>query len=187
VDWTVHDAGGYRWGSGVIPEVHGSKGMGTLVLAALIVVSIRIGIGAIGAQGWQRKALVIANLALIVLTPLYFARTSTATQDPFISHFSCCGTLEGENGQVVSNIYAYDENGQRIGRVQLFDQDGQPINLSNNSANSPLHNVFPQQDPAFVITNADGSVAEVGVAPTPSPEVPRLAPTIPPAVPSPSP
>jgi hypothetical protein len=177
VDWTVHDAGGYRWGSGAIPEIHGSKAIGSLVLAVLVVVSLRFGLSAVGSKGWYRKALVVANLALIVLTPLYFANTSNATDPPFVQ-VSCCGELTGENDQYISNIYAYDEHGKLIPRVQLFDQQGKPINLSNNEPGAPLHNVFPQPENPVSATmiDKDGTVT-VLPTPTHAPSVAPLAPT----------
>ena len=179
LDVFAHKGRAYRWGTDVIPTVHGSGFFGLLLLAGLITLSVRLGMAR--STGWQRRLLIVANAALIVATPAYFARMNDgADYVENVTSTPCCGQLYGEDGRTISNIYAYDENGKLIPRVQLFDQDGNPINLTGNvDDGSPLHNVFPQKVPAFTVTDEYGNQLQPSEPYLPAPTVvaPRLAPT----------
>ena len=50
-----------------------------------------------------------------------------------------------QNGEQVTNVFAYDANGQPLSDVQLFDQHGNPLTVANDSSGTPF---LPQYDAA---------------------------------------
>jgi hypothetical protein len=116
-----------------------------------LVVSVQFGRGRWLPFAWMRALLLAFNVILAVATPFVILgwamqvnNAAAASSYSSMQDFSFAGLTE--NGNPVSNIFAYDAQGQPLSNVQLFDQDGRPLNLVG--------------DPTMgsVGANADGSV-----------------------------
>jgi hypothetical protein len=100
----------------------------------------------------------------------YFYQVNTVGSDGYPP-----GELIGPNGNIVSNVFAYDASGKSVGPVFLFDQDGAPIDVGNASALQEngvpfVSGLFPQ--PIFT-TDQYGTIRAVQPKP-PAVRVPRL-------------
>ena len=98
------------------------------ILAAAVVVSIRIGRGPKWAA-WIATALgVLALLSVATANRSYFYRVDNPQP------VSAPGVLTDPNGREIANIFAYDTSGKPIASVYLFDQDGFPVDVGNETA-----------------------------------------------------
>ena len=127
------------------------NGVTVLFGFAALIVSVQFGRGRWLPFAWMRALLLAFNVILVVATPLVLAgwawqinNAASVNSYSSSSDFSSTGLME--NGNQVSNIFAYDAQGHPLSNVQLFDQDGKPLNLVG--------------DPTLTNTrtNADGSV-----------------------------
>lgn len=141
--------GGYN-GISLIPSL---MGLGLLVLAVAVFVSIMIGLGRFwpgGSRGLLARLVLLGlNGFAVVMTPLalssaggsYGYEWNEGWQDGYNSgvaevesQVSTAGR-EG-NGQLmldgrnVTNIYPFDAEGRQLAGVQLFDQQGRPLEVS---------------------------------------------------------
>ena len=159
VDALFHASGYYRWGIGVVPQVHGEQLFGFVLLAGLVVASVRIATRPPVWRRWGPVALV-ANAVLAIATPAYFfnVQGDRVVDRVYDGGYTqpCCGTLYGDNGSVISNLFAYDADGHLIPQVQLFDQDGNPVQMSVDrlDGGASFTNVYPRQQ-----FREDGTVA----------------------------
>lgn len=113
-------------------------GFGVIIGIGLLVVSVQFGRGRWLPFAWMRGLMLAVNVILVIASPFvvggWAAQLNNAvyTQqyaDSF-SDNSNNGLLE--NGNQVSNIFAYDAQGNPLTDVQLFDQDGKPLDLSGD-------------------------------------------------------
>ena len=110
-------------------------------------ISVQFGRGKWLPFAWMRGLLLAVNVILVLSAPFVVAGAATAVNNGWYStayaddsgsDLSGSGLLE--NGNQVSNIFAYDAQGNPLTDVQLYDQDGKPLNLSGDPA-SPTFSV----------------------------------------------
>lgn len=106
---------------------------------AAIVLSVQFGRGKWLPFAWMRGLLLVLNIILVVAAPFIVAGTAMAINNGWYSQMNADGSssdLSGsgllENGNRVSNIFAYDAQGNPLAGVQLYDQDGQPLSLQGD-------------------------------------------------------
>ncbi|TFD48876.1 hypothetical protein E3T55_12560 [Cryobacterium frigoriphilum] len=56
-----------------------------------------------------------------------------------------------QNGEQVTNIFAYDADGQPVDNVQLFDQNGQPLGVVDDPANTPSLSQYDEAGTEIVL------------------------------------
>jgi len=160
------------------------NGMTVLVGVAALVVSVQFGRGKWLPFAWMRGMLLALNVVLAVCAPVIVAVAVTAVNNAWYSttyadestgDLSTSGLME--NGNPVSNIFAYDAQGNPLRNVQLFDQDGKPLNLmadpnagygyadgdaisvpSNAVVGRPGWNVFPLDHVTQSSISDDGTI-----------------------------
>lgn len=115
------------------------NGFTLIVGIAALVISVQFGRGKWLPRAWMRGLMLAINVILIACTPFVVSGAATtinqgwysqtyANQDaPDLSH---SGLME--NGNPVTNIFAYDGQGKPLTNVQLFDQNGKPLDLSGD-------------------------------------------------------
>lgn len=183
-----------------VPTAWGSSVLGALLAVVAVVVSVRIGRGTDALPVTRRRAVVAANLALLVAgtafagqvrdlvgTDAYYFQASNPYE----------GVLTGPEGPVM-NIYPFDALGRPLRDVQLFDQNGRPLSqllrqspdgqyaeptLRFGLDGEPKPNVFPRD--YRVDTYDDAGTPTTAPVPPPSVSPAVLAPR-PTASPSPS-
>lgn len=120
-------------------------GLGVALLVAAVVVSTLIGTGRLWPRSGpdrptpQRLALLAAN-AVAVIAPLtfgvpwpaYLSHDQWEYYDDTYAAADVPGLLQ--DGQPVTNIFAYDAAGKPIPQVQLVDQDGDPLTIRPRDA-----------------------------------------------------
>lgn len=127
----------------LVPSV---GGLGWLVLAVAVAMSIAIGVGRFwpgGPRGlFARLFLLALNAFAIAVTPFAVDWANNPGQDwrmwdegyqvgqaEAVEESSSRGALTVD-GRDVTNIYPYDAAGRPLSGVQLFDQDGKPIDIA---------------------------------------------------------
>jgi len=111
------------------------NGLTIAVGIAVLVISVQFGRGRWLPFAWMRGLLLAVNVILVIAAPFVVAGVATAVNNGWYSttyaddtaDLSSSGLLE--NGDQVSNIFAYDAQGRPLTGVQLFDQDGKPLDL----------------------------------------------------------
>ena len=173
VDKLFHTAG-YRWGGAIVPQVHGTKALGLLLLLALAVVSVRLATRPPSWRRWGQVAL-IANVVLAVATLGYFAhlgRAFTVVRPVYEQGSPCCGAVYGQDGQTLTNLYGYDGQGHLVPQLQLFDQNGSPVDMTVDTPQGQvISNVYPHvdllDDGSFGVPTPPPYGGPLVVAPTP--------------------
>ena len=108
---------------------------------AALVVSVQFGRGKWLPFAWMRGLLLAANVILAIAAPFVVAGVATAVNNGWYAttyadaagpDLSSSGLLQ--NGNQVSNIFAYDAHGDPLTNVQLFDQDGKPLDVMSDAA-----------------------------------------------------
>jgi len=84
-------------------------------------------------------------LILVAAHQLSYQNTYAAPSDSYVSP----GLVQ--NGEQVTNIFAYDAAGQPLPDVQLFDQDGQPLGVVDDSPNTPYLSQFDEAGTEHVL------------------------------------
>lgn len=114
----------------------------TEIIALLFAVFMIIGSIWVGKRNWgpAMKLLILAGnvfaVFVLILALDYVKDTNRAYVDTVEREVPTYGLAR--NGEVITNIFAYDENGALIPQVQLFDQDGNPITASDPGGNGCL-------------------------------------------------
>lgn len=101
---------------------------GLLLTGALVVLSVQWGRGAWAPKPWLVAVRrVVSAVAIVLLLPLIAIGWNAMTTPVYIE--SDPGLLPGlaQNGQQISNVFAFDCSGRPLDGVQLFDQEGRPI------------------------------------------------------------
>lgn len=184
-----------------VPTAWGSSVLGALLTVAAVVVSVRLGRGTDALPASRRRAVVAANVALVVAGTAFASEVRDLVgTDAYYYQAANPYTdiLSGPDGPV-KNIFPFDALGRPLRDVQLFDQDGRPLSqLLRESPDGryaepairfgvdgqPKPNVFPR-DYRVDGYDAQGTPTTQPVPP-PSVAPPVLAPS-PTATPSPSP
>jgi hypothetical protein len=119
----------YGLSSFPVPTAWGSSVLGALLTVVAVVVSVRIGRGTDALPVTRRRAVVAANLALLVAGTAFAGqvRDLVGTESYYVQASNPYeGVLIGPGGPV-KNIYPFDSLGRPLRDVQLFDQDGRPL------------------------------------------------------------
>jgi len=118
-----------------------------LALAAFVILSVQWGRGRWLPWRWLPRFRTVVSVCAVLALPLVLNLTAhqaaNAQASAYVEYdpYSTPGLLQ--NGQEVTNVFAYDANGQPLTDVQLFDQDGRALNVVNDPANT---NYLPQLD-----------------------------------------
>jgi len=167
------------------------------IATAALVLSVQFGRGKWLPRAWMRGVLLVINVALVLCAPFILVAAAASVNNGWYSaqyavestpDLSSTGLLE--NGNQVTNIFAYDAQGNPIKDVQLYDQDGKPLNLIGDSRSASVDlgsgllvpnqhvpgrlgwNVFPLGHVASRDVNGDGSLKH---SVTPKPARPPFA------------
>lgn len=174
VDHLFHQ-GNYRWGVGIVPQVHGQGLLGFVLLAVLVVASVRLATRPPAWRVWGRTALV-ANAVLAIATPAYFfsMQGDTYVQTVIQQTSVCCNEVVGDDGRTLTNLFGYDGQGHLVPQLQLFDQDGKPVTMSGETQPGELAtNVYPHpvylEDGSYGIPTPPPLGGPQVLTPTPSP------------------
>ncbi|TFD58837.1 hypothetical protein E3T39_10700 [Cryobacterium suzukii] len=120
-----------------------------LVLCAFVILSVQWGRGRWLPWRWLPRFRTVVSVCAVLALPLVLNLTAhqaaNAQASAYMEYdtYSTQGLLQ--NGQEVTNLFAYDADGQPLRDVQLFDQDGRALNVVNDPANA---NNLPQLDAA---------------------------------------
>ncbi|TFB72670.1 hypothetical protein E3O06_10160 [Cryobacterium glaciale] len=140
-----------------------------LALAAFVVLSVQWGRGRWLPWRWLPGFRSVVSVCAVIVLPLMLIATANQARalasanangngdyDPYVSQ----GLIQ--NGQEVTNLFAYDADGQPLRDVQLFDQDGRALNVVNDPANTnylaPI-NATDEQDvvvPSLLVPGGSG-------------------------------
>ena len=119
----------------------------SLVLLAFVILSVQWGRGRWLPWRWLPGFRTVVSVCAVLVLPLVLVLTAqqavNAQASAYVdsSPYSTPGLLQ--NGQQVTNVFAFDAAGRPLTDVQLFDQDGRPLNVVNDPANT---NYLPQLD-----------------------------------------
>lgn len=169
-------------GLGLIPTL---MGLGWLVLAVAVAVSVLIGVGRIwpgGERGLLARSLLLGlNSFAVVMTPLVVSTAGSSDYDyrDWDAAYQQ-GIADGRStapdtglvldGKTVANVYPYDAHGRPLAGVQLFDQDGHPLAVSaeptcpkgtereNQSSETDLSEEIVACHDGSTMTNVPGTV-----------------------------
>jgi hypothetical protein len=120
-----------------------------LALAAFVILSVQWGRGRWLPWRWLPRFRTVVSVCAVLALPLVLNLTAhqaaNAQAGAYAEYnpYSTPGLLQ--NGQEVTNVFAYDADGQPLTDVQLFDQDGRALNVVNDPVNT---NYLPQLDSA---------------------------------------
>ncbi|WP_051972967.1 hypothetical protein [Cryobacterium sp. MLB-32] len=117
-----------------------------LVLAAFVVLSVQWGRGRWLPWRWLPGFRTVVSVCTIITLPLVLALTANQAGAHSIEYSGSVPPRSAglmQDGQDVTNVFAYDADGQPLRDVQLFDQDGRALNVVNDPANTPY---LPQPD-----------------------------------------
>ena len=115
-----------------------------IVLAAFVILSVQWGRGRWLPWRWLPGFRTVVSVCAVLVLPIVLALTANqanAQAGGYLEYnpYSTPGLMQ--NGQEVTNVFAYDADGQPLTDVQLFDQDGRALNVVNDPANT---NYLPQ-------------------------------------------
>ena len=126
----------------------------TIFLLALVTLSVQWGRGRWLPWRWLTGFRTLVSVCAVVALPLLilvaahqlsYQNTYAAPSDSYVSP----GLVQ--NGEQVTNIFAYDAEGQPLPDVQLFDQDGQPLGVVDDSPNTPYLSQFDEAGTEHVL------------------------------------
>ncbi|MFC5929042.1 PepSY domain-containing protein [Cryobacterium melibiosiphilum] len=111
-----------------------------IALLAFVTLSVQWGRGRWLPWHWLLGFRTLVSVCAVLALPwLLFiaAHEITAQNNVNASYDSYVTPGLVQNGEQVTNIFAYDAEGQPLPDVQLFDQDGQPLGVVEDPANTP--------------------------------------------------
>ncbi|SEN34092.1 hypothetical protein [Cryobacterium luteum] len=119
-----------------------------VVLTAFVVLSVQWGRGRWLPWRWLPGFRTVVSVCAVLVLPIVLlatAQNAGAQNSAYLDYNPA--PLPGlmQNGEQVTNVFAYDADGQPLTDVQLFDQDGRSLNVVNDPANT---NYLPQLDKA---------------------------------------
>ena len=123
--------------------------MRALALMAFVILSVQWGRGRWLPWRWLPRFRTVVSVCAVLALPWVLTLTAhqavNAQASAYVDSnpYSTPGLMQ--NGQEVTNVFAYDADGQPLTDVQLFDQDGRALNVVNDPANT---HYLPQLDAA---------------------------------------
>ncbi|HEY4225019.1 MAG TPA: hypothetical protein VGM70_04340 [Pseudolysinimonas sp.] len=168
------------------------SGFTIVVGIVALVLSAQFGRGKWLPFAWMRGLLLAVNVLLVIAAPFLLGGWATQINNAAYTEtyanlqpdYSADGLME--NGNPVTNIFAYGAQGNPLTDVQLFDQDGKPLDLSGDPTAATLEddkpgllipnqnvpgrlgwNVVPLGHVALKDRNEDGSINHTAT-PTPA-------------------
>jgi hypothetical protein len=154
-----------------IPNVSGNAFLGLLATVGAVVGSVAWGRRRHRLPGWQRTAVVAANVvaAVCALTVVNDLAHRTGEYVYYVN--SGPGSMQGPYG-TISDIYAFDEDGNPLDGVTLLDQDGRLLAPQICDTYCPSPMTFPLRG------REPSPPGETFATPTPSPvPTPSATPT----------
>lgn len=117
-----------------------------LVLTAFVVLSVQWGRGRWLPWRWLPGFRTVVSVCTVLVLPMVLLITANQTgaqNSAYVDYnpYPAPGLMQ--NGEQVTNLFAYDADGQPLTDVQLFDQDGRALNVVNDPANTDY---LPQLD-----------------------------------------
>lgn len=186
-----------------IPNLLGNPLVGLVAVALAVAGSIRLGQRSASGTA-PRVAVAVAN-GILVLYALSLAASITPGDVRYIDTgqqtLMTDGCLRNSNGQLITNLYAYDPEGRLLDPALIYDQNGQPLDnlcpefdeqgrrltteYRRDVNGAPVINAFPRKQSASASAYPDGgprrpdmTVPQTTVPVTPpAVVVPRLVPT----------
>ena len=134
--WAVYAVAGILFGRSA--EVFPTDPVRVLLLVAFVTLSVQWGRGLWLPWRWLPGFRTLVSVCALVALPLLLilaAQQLTAQNTASFDTYLPSGLVQ--NGEQVTNIFAYDADGQPLPDVQLFDQDGQPLGLVDDPGNTP--------------------------------------------------
>ncbi|MCY7405159.1 MAG: hypothetical protein LH475_11130 [Cryobacterium sp.] len=119
-----------------------------LVLVAFVILSVQWGRGRWLPWRWLSGFRTVASVCTVFALPLVLivtAHQASAQNSAVEDHNPYIAPGLMQNGQEVTNVFAYDADGQPLTDVQLFDQNGRALNVVNDPADT---HYLPQFDAA---------------------------------------
>ncbi|WP_104200079.1 hypothetical protein [Cryobacterium sp. Y29] len=120
-----------------------------LALAAFVVLSVQWGRGRWLPWRWLPRFRTVVSVCAVLALPLMLNLTAhqaaNAQASAYSDDISYSTTGLMQNGEQVTNVFAYDADGQPLTDVQLFDQDGRALSVVFDPART---NNLPQFDVA---------------------------------------
>ncbi|WP_104139873.1 hypothetical protein [Cryobacterium sp. Y62] len=111
-----------------------------LALGAFVVLSVQWGRSRWLPWRWLPRFRTVVSVCAVLALPWVLILTAhqaaNAQAGGYVEYdpYSMPGLMQ--NGQEVTNVFAYDADGQPLTDVQLFDQDGRALNVVNDPANT---------------------------------------------------
>lgn len=135
---------GFMFGTLLLPTALSGKSnqlIGWLVLLACIIVSVQWGRGRLLPYRWLAVIRTLASIVAIILAPVFIAVNLANISSPNNDDAQSAPPPSGltQDGESVTNIFAYDSDGKPLQQVQLFDQNGQPlVTVGREDTNEPF-------------------------------------------------
>lgn len=105
-----------------------------LMMVAAIVLSVQWGRGRLLYTSWLSRSKVAVSAIALIALPFLLAAIPTGPDIRYIEAAAEPAVGLSQNGQQVSNIFAYDSAGALLSGVQLFDQNGTPLAIASPDA-----------------------------------------------------
>ncbi|MDJ0376556.1 hypothetical protein [Cryobacterium sp. PH31-L1] len=119
-----------------------------VVLTAFVVLSVQWGRGRWLPWHWLPGFRTVVSVCAVVVLPIVLSATAHnagAQNSAYVDYNPAPTPGLLQNGEQVTNVFAYDADGQPLTDVQLFDQSGRALNVVND----PVHTKYlPQLDSA---------------------------------------
>ncbi|TFD69934.1 hypothetical protein [Cryobacterium gelidum] len=136
-----------------------------IVFGAFVILSVQWGRGRWLPWRWLPGFRTVVSVCAVLVLPLVLAVTAnqaSAQTSAYVDDtpYSTPGLMQ--NGQEVTNVFAYDADGQPLTDVQLFDQDGRALNVVNDPVNThyvPQLDATGEQDmvvPSLLVPGGSG-------------------------------
>ncbi|GEP26918.1 hypothetical protein E3O11_11240 [Cryobacterium levicorallinum] len=110
-----------------------------VVLAAFVILSVQWGRGRWLPWRWLPRFRTLVSVCAVLVLPIVLlatAHNAGAQNSAYVDYNPAPTPGLMQNGQGVTNVFAYDADGQPLTDVQLFDQDGRALNVVNDPVNT---------------------------------------------------
>ena len=135
--WAVYAVAEFPFGGS--PSFFPTDPVRAIFLAAFVTLSVQWGRGLWLPWRWLTGFRTLVSVCAILVLPLLLLsathQLTSQNSQAYDNSYTSPGLMQ--NGEQVTNIFAYDADGQPLPDVQLFDQDGQPLGVVDDPANTP--------------------------------------------------
>ena len=135
--WAVYAVAGILFGGSM--NFFSTDPIRGIALLAFVTLSVQWGRGRWLPWRWLTGFRTLVSVCAIVALPLLLNiathQLTSQNNQVYDSSYTSSGLVQ--NGEQVTNIFAYDADGQPLPDVQLFDQDGQPLGVVDDPAKTP--------------------------------------------------